>query len=152
MKPSILLRVASVLTLVHAVLHTIGGVFGKTPPGAATVAVAAMQANHFVFMGAMRTYWEFQRGMGLAVTVFLTAEAIVFWMLASLAKTNARQLRPILVTFFFAYVAFAIVSARYFFWTPVVVELTIALCLGLACAGAKSGVAEPKERKIAAGW
>ena len=30
-KPVVLLRVAAVLTLIHAVLHTIGGVFGKPP-------------------------------------------------------------------------------------------------------------------------
>ena len=29
MKPVIYLRAASLLTLLHAVLHTIGGVFGK---------------------------------------------------------------------------------------------------------------------------
>jgi hypothetical protein len=145
MKPWVLLRVASILTLVHAVMHTIGGVFGKTPPGAAGVAVAAMQANHFAFMGAMRTYWDFQRGLGLALTVFLTAEGLVFWMLASLAKANARQLRPILVTFFFAYVAFAIVSMRYFFLLAAVMELIIALLLGLACAAARSSVGQGRK-------
>jgi len=147
MKPWVLLRVASILTLLHSVMHTIGGVFGKTPAGSAGVAVAAMQANHFAFMGAMRTYWDFQRGLGLAVTVFLTAEGVVFWMLASLAKDDARALRPILVTFFFAYVAFAIVSMRYFFLLAAVMELVIALLLGLACAEAKAG----GERKAVAG-
>jgi|SRR6185437_9163027 len=142
MKPWVWLRVASILTLVHSVMHTIGGVFGKTPSGPASVAVAAMQANQFAFMGAVRTYWDFQRGLGLSVTVFLTAEAVVFWMLGSLAKRNARDLRPILVTFFFAYVAFAMVSMRYFFLLAAVMELAIALCLGLAFAGAKARVAE----------
>ena len=35
MKSTIFLRIASVLTLIHAILHTIGGVFGKPEPGAA---------------------------------------------------------------------------------------------------------------------
>jgi hypothetical protein len=41
------LRVASILTLIHAVLHTIGGVFGHIDPGAASVAVEAMKVNTF---------------------------------------------------------------------------------------------------------
>jgi len=46
-KPVVFLRIASVLTLIHAVLHTIGGVFGSVDPGPAAVAVAAMKANQF---------------------------------------------------------------------------------------------------------
>ena len=34
--------------------------------------------------------------MGLGVTIFLTVEAIVFWQLGTLAKTDAARLRPIL--------------------------------------------------------
>jgi hypothetical protein len=55
MKPVLPLRIASVLTFIHAVLHTVGGVFGKTPPGPATIAVLAMKSNPFVAMGANRT-------------------------------------------------------------------------------------------------
>jgi hypothetical protein len=88
MKPTLFLRIASVLTFIHAVLHTIGGVFGKPGPGAAAVAFAAMQANQFLVMGLPRTYAEFYRGMGIAMTISMTAEAIVFWQLGSLAKTT----------------------------------------------------------------
>ena len=31
MKPVLYLRIASILTLIHSILHTIGGVFGKPP-------------------------------------------------------------------------------------------------------------------------
>jgi hypothetical protein len=37
MKPALFLRIASVLTFIHAVLRTIGGVFGKVEPGPALV-------------------------------------------------------------------------------------------------------------------
>ena len=63
------LRVASVLTFVHAVLHTVGGVFGRVAPGAEQTAVDAMKGNTFAAMGVTRTMWEFYRGMGLAVRV-----------------------------------------------------------------------------------
>ena len=84
-KPVLFLRIASVLTLIHAVLHTIGGVFGKVGPGPAAVAVEAMKVNQFLLMGNMRSFWDFYRGMGLAVSIFLTFEAVVFWLLSSLA-------------------------------------------------------------------
>src|SRR3954471_23791399 len=132
MKSSTYLRIASVLTLVHAILHTVGGVFGKPSPGAATIAVTAMKANQFVVLGMTRTYWDFYRGMGLGVSIFLTVEGVVFWQLASLAKTDAHALRPILAMFAIGYLAFAVNSYAYFFMLPVIVEIAIVLCLGLS--------------------
>lgn len=132
MKPVLFLRIASVLTLIHAILHTVGGVFGKPEPGAAQDAFSTMQSNHFMVMGLVRTYAEFYRGLGLAVTIFLTVEAVVFWLLASLAKTDALRIRPILWAFLVGYLAFAVNSHLYFFLPPVITEVLIALCLGLA--------------------
>ena len=137
MKPTIFLRIASVLTLIHAILHTIGGVFSKPDPGAAAVAFAAMQSNQFLVMGLVRTYADFYRGMGLGATITMTIEAIVFWQLGSLAKTHALRIRPIVATFVVAYLALAVNSSFYFFQAPVVVEILIALCLGLAIYTAK---------------
>lgn len=132
MKATIWLRIAAVLTLVHSILHTVGGVFGATPPGPASVARAAMEANDFVVFGATRNYWMFLRGMGLAVSIFLTIGAVVFWQLGSLAKAHGRAVRPIVAAFVVAYLAMAINSYLYFFTPPVIVEILIAICLGLA--------------------
>jgi len=142
MKPVVFLRIASVLTLIHSVLHTIGGVFGKPEPGLAAAAEAVMRANQFVVFGLTRTYFEFYRGLGLGITIFLTAEAIVFWQLGALAKTEAVRLRPVIATFMVAYLAFAVNSFAYFFYMPVIVEVLIAACLGMAIATAKAGQAE----------
>jgi hypothetical protein len=132
MKPVIYLRAASLLTLLHAVLHTVGGVFGKPEPGPQQTAVAAMKANQFQLMGATRSYWSFYIGMGLAVTVFLTVAAVVLWQLSSLAKTDSYRLRPIYAAFLVAFIAMAMNSYAYFFPPPVIVELIIAACLGMA--------------------
>jgi hypothetical protein len=138
MKPVIFLRIASVLTLIHAVLHTIGGVFSSADPGPATIAVEAMKANQFLVMGHMRSYWEFYRGLGLTVSILLTAEAIVFWQLGSLAKTDAGRLRPVMATFLLAYLVLAVNSNAYFFIAPVITEILIAACLGAAIVTAKA--------------
>lgn len=126
------LRIAAVLTFVHAVLHTIGGVFGHVESGPATVAVQAMEVNRFLLMGHLRSFWDFYRGLGLGITIFLTLESIVFWQFASLAKTAGQRMRPTLMTFAVAYCALALNSYTYFFIGPVIVEILIVLCLGAA--------------------
>jgi hypothetical protein len=146
MRPVIFLRIASVLTFVHAVLHTIGGVFGGVPPAVQPV-VAAMKANQFVVMGAMRSMWDFHMGLGLAVSVFLTVEAVVFWQLGSLAKSDALRLRPVLAAFLIGYLGVAAVSYRYFFAGPVITEILSALCLGLAIGSAKQVASRGVERR-----
>ena len=138
MKPGLFLRIAAVLTFLHAALHTIGGVFGKVGPGPATVAVDAMKTNQFLLMGHMRNFWDFYRGLGLGATISLTAEAILFWQLASLAKADAQPLRPVMATFLVAYTALAVNSYTYFFLAPVITELLIAACLALALVTTKS--------------
>lgn len=137
-KPVLFLRIASVLTFIHAVLHTIGGVFGKVEPGPEAAAVAAMKANRFLLMGNLRSFWDFYFGFGLALTIFMTAESILMWQLASLAKTEARRLRPMMITFLVAYAVLATNSNMYFFIAPVITEILIAACFAVAIATAKS--------------
>jgi len=131
-RPSAWLRTASVLTLLHAITHTIGGVYGKPAPGPQETAVAVMKNNVFPVMGNTRSLWDFYHGMGLAVAVFLTVEALVFWLLANAIQKNDCDLRDVLAAFLIGYLALAVVSVRYFFLPPVVVELLIAACLVMA--------------------
>src|ERR1700722_20863556 len=95
-KPTLFLRIAAGVTLIPAGLHTMGGVFGDMGPGAAATAVQAMKMNQFPLLGNARSYWDFYRGFGLAVSIFLTVESVIFWQLGSLAKTDARRVRRIL--------------------------------------------------------
>jgi hypothetical protein len=143
MKPVLFLRIASVLTFIHAVLHTIGGVFGTPSQGVEAATVEVMKANQFLVFGLTRSYFLFFRGMGLAVTILLTAEAIVFWQLGTLAKADGVRLRPIMATFLIAYLAFALNSYAYFFFLPVITEILIAACLGMAIATAKAAESAP---------
>ncbi len=147
MRPVIFLRIASVLTLIHAALHTFGGVFGGVAAGAQQAAVTAMKTNEFLALGAMRSYWEFYRGMGLAVSVTLTAEGVVFWQLGSMMRSDGARLRPILATFLVAYLALAVNSYLYFFLAPVITEILIALCLGLAIASARQTATDKVDKR-----
>jgi hypothetical protein len=72
MRPTNALRIASVLTLVHCILHTIGGVLTPPQHGADEILVLeTMNAHRFDFMGSMRGYGDFLLGYGLFVTVEL---------------------------------------------------------------------------------
>jgi hypothetical protein len=146
MRPATFLRIASVLTVIHATLHTIGGVFGKVMPGPAERAVAGMKANQFAMMGSMHTYWDFYIGFGLGIAIFLTIEAIVFWLLASHVQAEGARLRPIILAFALGYLALAVNSFNFFFLAPVINELLIVLCLMLAIFTAK-GAGPQKESR-----
>jgi hypothetical protein len=71
----------------------------------------------------------------------------VFWQLGSLAKADALRLRPVLATFLVGFLAMAVVSYKYFFAGPVITEILIALCLGLAMVAAKQGGREGVDRR-----
>jgi len=124
MKTATFLRIASVLTLIHSILHTIGGVFGKPAPGVATTVAAAMR-THFEVFGVNRSYSDFYMGFGLGITIFLTVDSILLWMLASMSRHDAPRLRPLIAVFALGYLAFAFNSYVFFFSFPIITELLI---------------------------
>jgi hypothetical protein len=125
---------AAVLSLLHSVGHTIGGVFGvDASPGTKEGAVVeAMKSNQFDVMGATRSYWDFFIGYGLTISVSELLLAVVLWLLAGLAKTDPRRLRPIIAVFLLANLAFTILAWKYFFMPPLLGDLLITIALGLA--------------------
>ena len=129
MKASVLLRIASVLVLINAVGHTLGAVFGHAAPGIQAETESVIKANQFVAMGVTRTYWDYFIGYGWSLTVYLLLEAVVFWQLASLVKTDGVRLRPVVMSLCVACAASAVLCWRYFFAAPAVFQLVIAGCL-----------------------
>jgi hypothetical protein len=138
MKPVLFLRIASILTLIHSILHTVGGVFGK-PPSAQAAMIAASMRYRFEVLGVMRSYADFYRGMGLGITIALTMDAAVLWVLASIARSDSARLRPIIAVFCLGYLAFTPNSLVFFFAGPVIAEILIVLCLAAAFVTATPG-------------
>ena len=137
MNPVLALRLASVLAMLHSVLHTIGSVISKPEAGTQEATMAIMRANQFQVMGLTRSYGDFYLGFALFVTVALAIEGIVFWQLGALAKSGVAGLRPILCSFAAAYIGCAAIASLYFFAPPAVFEVLIAILLGLAIAKLK---------------
>ncbi len=134
MKAVICLRIASILALLHGILHTVGGVFGGASPGAQQDALTVMQTHRFPVFGVTRSYWDFYLGYGLFITVFFLVQTVLLWQLGVLAKRGGLPLRPLLATLCVGYVLMAVISQRYFFSGPAIVEVLMAGCLGAAYA------------------
>ena len=131
MKPSLLLRISSVLALLFAAGHTSGGLSFWSPAGDTEV-LRAMRSFHFDAAGVSRTYLDFYLGFGYITGIYLLLQAVVFWQLASIAKTDAFRVRPLIASFLLANVVSAFLSWRFIFLLPVVSFTVIAACLGLA--------------------
>ncbi|HEX3120017.1 MAG TPA: hypothetical protein VHP80_13055 [Candidatus Acidoferrum sp.] len=133
MRTTLYLRIASVLAIIHAILHTIGGVLSKPKNGAPEIAVIeAMKSRSFNVMGSMRTYWDFFYGYGWLLGLALLVEGILFWQLATIAKTNAAPIRPIIMLFCLNFVVTTVIAWKYFFIAPAVTEILIAAFLAAA--------------------
>lgn len=74
-----------------------------TDPEAASV-LEVMKSHSFEAEGFKGTYWDLYFGFGVVISVYLLAQAAVLWQVASLAKTEAFRVRPIVVSFFIAFV------------------------------------------------
>jgi hypothetical protein len=133
MKPRTLLRTASVLTLVHALLNAFAGLLSGTSKAQDETAVlGAMKALRFDAMGSTRTYWDFYFGFGVFLTANLILLSVVMWQLAALAETSPASARTFIALLCIGFLVFAALSSLYFFVAPVVIEVMIAVVLALA--------------------
>jgi hypothetical protein len=132
MKAFHFLRGAAVLTLLYCAGHTSGMPWTPYTDLEAASVLDAMKSHSFEAEGFKGTYWDLYFGFGLTISVYLLVQAVVLWQVASVAKTDAMRVRPIVVSFLIAFIINAGLSWKYFFVVPVVMAALIAICLALA--------------------
>jgi hypothetical protein len=138
-KTPAILRLASALALLQFLAHTWLFVTATPRHGPAEAAViAAMKGHSFEFRSAVRSYWDFYYGYGLFAAFTVFVEAVLLWQLAGLAAHDPARARPMAALFAFANLGYAALCLRYFFITPVVPDVVIALCLVWAVVAAGS--------------
>jgi len=139
LKTAILLRIASVLTLIFCFGHGYA-VLGAPlrNPGEAAVFMA-MQSYKLKMLGAIRTHWDFYRGFSILFGVTLFLLAVLLWQLSMRAKTDPLATRPMVASLLAAYLAFTIVGGLYFFIVPAAFSAAVAICLALALTSARKG-------------
>ena len=91
-----------------------------------------MRTFQFNVFGVTRSYFDFYRGFGFVLSVFFTLQAVVLWQIATIAKTNARAVRPIIASFAVASAASAVLTWEFIFPVPAVFLIPIVGALGLA--------------------
>lgn len=127
--PTVLFRVAAVLTLLYGLAHSSG--YPWTPAIAPREAALLenMRALRFEAEGASRTYWEFYLGFGLIISAFLFVQGCALWFCGSLSKEGNRT-RPLAAVFALGFAVNAALSQMFFFAAPVVLAVAIAIVLG----------------------
>ncbi len=136
MTTTLLLRIASVISLIFAAGHTMGGLRKWSPMGDNAV-LRAMTDVRFDTMGANRSYLDFFMGFGWSLSVFMLMQTILLWQLASLARTDPARLRPMIAVIALATVASGVIAWRFIFPLPAVFSGVLALALALAYVAAR---------------
>src|SRR5262250_652181 len=114
---TLLLRIASVILLVFAAGHTLGGLKKWSPKGENDV-LKAMTDVHFETMGANRSYLDFFMGFGWSISVLMLLQTVVLWQLASLARADPAGVRPMIAVFGLATLATGVIAWRFILPVP----------------------------------
>lgn len=117
MTTTVLLRIAAVISLLFAAGHTLGGLKRWSPMGENEV-LNAMSTVRFETMGVSRTYLDFFMGFGWSISVAMLLQSALLWQMASLARTDATQVRPMIAMFALAALASGIIAWRLIFPVP----------------------------------
>jgi hypothetical protein len=132
----LLLRIASVISLLFAAGHTRGGLKQWSPMGENDV-LEAMATVRFETMGVNRSYLDFFMGFGWSISVFMLLQTVLLWQIGSMARTNAVQVRPLIAVFALANLASGVIAWRFIFPIPAVFSGVLVLVLLAAYAVAK---------------
>src|SRR5262245_28352826 len=134
---TLLLRTASVISLLFTAGHTLRGLKKWSPMGENEV-LRAMATVRFETMGANRSYFDFFMGFGWSISVAMLLQTVLLWQIASMDRTNSVQLRPMIAVFALATLASGMVAWRFIFPMPAVFSGVLLLTLLAAYNSAKS--------------
>ena len=85
----------------------------------------AMTDVRFDAMGANRSYLDFFMGFGWSLSVSMLLQTILLWQMASLARTDAGRVRPMIAVFALAQLAGGIIAWRFIFPLPAVFAVVL---------------------------
>jgi hypothetical protein len=128
MTTTLLLRIAAVISLLFAAGHSRGGLRKWSPMGENEV-LMAMREHQFDTMGVSRSYLDFFMGFGWSISVAMLLQTILLWQMASLARTNAVQVRPMIAAFAVATFATAVIAWRFIFPVPALFSIVLLVVL-----------------------
>ncbi len=136
MTTTLWLRISSVIALLFAAGHALGGRKYWSPMGDNPV-LQSMRSVHFDTMGVNRSYFDFYMGFGHALTVVHVMQAILLWQLATLARTDALKVRPMIAVIALASAVGSVIAWRFIIPVPAISSLVLVASLSVAYAVAR---------------
>jgi len=130
------LRISSVIALLFAAGHTLGGFKYWSPMGENPV-LKSMRDVHFDTLGVSRSYLDFYMGFGYSLTVAQVMQGILLWQIATLARNDVPHLRPMIAVIALANLAGVIIAWRFILPIPAIFGLVLLACLTAAYASGK---------------
>lgn len=131
MKTTIWLRISSILSLLFAAGHLLGGRQNWSPVADNPV-LQSMRTVRFDVMGMSRSYLDLYMGFGYSIAISLLLQSAVLWILGNAARTHASLVRPLIAAFAVATAVSGLIAWRYIFLIPALFSL--ALCITLIAA------------------
>ena len=128
MTTAVLLRISAVISLLFAVGHSLGGLKRWSPMGENAV-LKAMETVRFDTMGVNRSYLDFFLGFGWSLSVAMLLQSVLLWQLASLARSDAAQVRPMIAAFALATLAGGVIAWLFIFPVPALFSAALLIVL-----------------------
>jgi hypothetical protein len=133
---TLLLRIAAVVSLLFAAGHTLGGLKKWSPMGDNEV-LNAMTNTRFDIMGTSRSYLDFYLAFGWSLSIWLVLQSALLWQMASLARSNANQIRPMIAAFGLATLANGIITWQLILPLPAILSAVLVTVLAAGFVTAK---------------
>ena len=128
MTTAVLLRISAVISPLFAIGHSLGGTKRWSPMGENDV-LKAMETVRFDTMGVNRSYLDFFLGFGWSLSVAMLLQSVLLWQLASLARSDAAQVRPMIAAFALATLAGGVIAWLFIFPLPALFSATLLIVL-----------------------
>jgi len=128
MTATVLLRISAAISLFFAIGHSLGGMKQWSPMGENEV-LKSMSTVRFDVMGASRSYLDFFMGFGWSISVALLLQSALLWQLASLARVDGMQVRPMIAMFALASLASGVIAWRFIFPVPALFSAALLIIL-----------------------
>ena len=134
--PTIWLRISSVIALLFAAGHALGGRKHWSPMGENAV-LNAMRETRFETMGVSRSYLDFYTGFGQSLAVMQVMLAVLLWQLARMVHADAAGVRPMIATIAIATLINGAIAWRFIFPMPALFSLVLFASLAVAYVAAR---------------
>jgi hypothetical protein len=128
MTTAVLLKISAVISLLLAIGHSFGGTKRWSPMGDNEV-LKAMETVRFDTMGVNRSYLDFFLGFGWSLSVGMLLQSVLLWQLASLARSDAALVRPMIAAFVLATLARGAIAWSFIFPVPALFSGAILIAL-----------------------